>query len=175
MPVNRCSWSLIIFCTAPILLTVGCYTKTTEGPQPAVRVRDQRASTLRPQRNKVVIVDDDLQQWKGEPDDQSVVEDWFNPSEREAEDKYSKVAVEKTNANRTETGTVEAWATIRNRTDYQLNLQARTLFYSSEGQVIDKTAWNRFYIEQNGIENYSGLSKMADRIDFYTIELREGD
>lgn len=85
-----------------------------------------------------------------------------------------KIFVEATNSRRTPTNTLEVWAIFRNRTDYPLQLEARTSFYDiSQAPIEGPTAWQRVYLPPNATSNYMTASTKVD-VGFYTIEIREG-
>ena len=86
----------------------------------------------------------------------------------------NKIFVEATNSRRTPTGTLEVWAVLRNRTDYPLQLEARTAFYDvDKAPVEEPTAWQRIYLTSNATVHYKTSSTLVD-IGFYNIEIREG-
>jgi hypothetical protein len=86
----------------------------------------------------------------------------------------NKIFVEATNSRRTPTGTLEVWAILRNRTDYDLQLEGRASFYdAAQAPLEGPTAWERIYLPPNATAHYKALSTRLD-IGYYTIEVREG-
>ena len=146
--------------TGAVALT-GCQTETVnvrEGPGPGVRVRSGMAPYATIRMNTAVVLDDSLQNW--------------NVGQK---GKYSKIAVESTNAKRTETGTVKAWAVLRNRTDHPLQIEGRVQFFDEmEAPVEGPTAWQRVHLPANSVATYSENSTDADHVKYYYIEIREG-
>ncbi|MFA4987589.1 MAG: hypothetical protein WC712_13485 [Candidatus Brocadiia bacterium] len=138
------------------LAGVGCtQNRVTEGPAPGVRVRDERAPYAQVRLNTVAILDESLAKW----DDVK---------------KYSKLAVESTNSERTATGTLRAWALLRNRTDYDINLECRVQFFNVDEEPLEgPTAWKRLYLPPNGVATYSESSVGTEAIHYYYIEIRE--
>ena len=139
------------------LLTVGCATSSgtsnrrggggAEGTQPALRVSDERFPGTRARMNNVGLLDDEL---------------------------GSKIAVEMTNAKRTPSSTVEAWAQLRNRTDHPQQLECRVLWYfADESPAEEPTAWQRLFLDPNSFETCKGLSTRID-VEYYYIEVRAG-
>ncbi len=161
--------------TFPILLLsalVGCATVTSkEGPAPGVRVRDERLPSAQVRFNSVVILDKSLQSWDGTLFDPQWVS-YFWPQDRS---KRSKIAVEDTNSRRTDSGTLEVWAMLRNRTDHPLQIEARTQYFDEDRVVVDgPTAWHRIYLQPQSVETYKERSTAINGVEYYYIELREG-
>ncbi len=136
----------------------GCAKEVGEGPGPGVRVRDDAAPYARIRYNTVVILDKSL-------------EDWRPPDSR----KKGKIAVEETSARRTETGTVEAWAVLRNRTDHPLQLEGRAHFFDKDKAPVEgPTAWQRVFLPAQGVGTYKEKSTKVMEVGYYYIEIREG-
>lgn len=160
-------------CLAAALIAAGCVVSVHEGAAPGVRVQDSRAPQAGIRLNTVNIIDKSLQKWDGDKRDPK----WLallknNPEEAK---KYSKIAVEATNARRTPTGTVEVWATLRNRTDYPLQIEGRAQFFdSSQAPVEGPTAWQRVHLPPNSVATYKESSVKVMEIGYYYIEIREG-
>lgn len=124
-----------------------------EGAAPAIRVDDAAAPYAKLRMNSVVILDPQLQQIEGP----------------------GKIAVENTGSTRTETGTLEVWATLRNRTNYPLQIEGRTNFFTENEAPIDTpTAWSRVFLPELGTGVYKAKSTLIHGIKYYMIELREG-
>jgi hypothetical protein len=142
-----------------MLLAAGCmHIDVREGPAPGVMVRDGRAPQATVRMNTVNIIDDSLQNWQARPGA-----------------KHSKIAVESTNARRSETGTVEIWAVLRNRTDYPLQIEGRVQFFDRDQAPVEgPTAWQRVYLPPNSVATYKELSTKVMEIGYYYVEIREG-
>lgn len=84
------------------------------------------------------------------------------------------LSVENTDSRRTPTGTLEVWATLRNRTSQPLQIEGRAHFYGDATISDDSTAWQRVHLPPNGIGTYRDSSTTLDGIAYYYIELREG-
>jgi len=86
----------------------------------------------------------------------------------------NKILVEASNSRRTATDTLEVWALFRNRTDYSLQIEARTSFFdASQAPLEGPTAWQRLMLPPNAHGHYKEFST-NEEIGFYTIEVREG-
>lgn len=162
----------IMFCCLVISLLMGCRVMDApEGAGPGVRVDDPRAPQAGIRYNTVVILDKSLEDWNGKVFDPPLLE-YLWPQEPE---KRSKIAVESTNSRRTETGTLEAWAILRNRTDYPLQIEGRTQFFDAEKAPAEAaSAWQRVFIPPQGVATYKELSTKIQGISYYYIEIREG-
>lgn len=123
-----------------------------EGPSPAIRIADERAPNQRLNLDTVVILDKSLQDRKS-----------------------GKLAVENSGARRTASGTVEAYAVIRNRTDHPLQIEARTQFFDSLGIPLEAPSqWQRIYLDPQSVNGYRELSTGTVEVAHYYIEIREG-
>lgn len=164
---------LLLVCVGATWLAAGCVVSVHEGAAPGVRVEDSRAPQAGIRLNTVNIIDKALQKWDGDERDPK----WLallknNPDEAK---KYSKIAVEATNARRTPTGTVEVWATLRNRTDHPLQIEGRAQFFdSTQAPVEGPTAWQRVFLPPNSVATYKESSTKVMEIGYYYIEIREG-
>lgn len=149
----------LICCTTLSVLMFGCaHSMVREGPGPGVRIRHIDAPQAQIRWNSVAIIDDSLENWHGR--------EW---------EKKGKIAVEATNARRTPTGTVEVWATLRNRTDFPLQIEGRTQFFDSgKAPVEGPTAWQRVFLPPNAVAAYKETSTKVMEIGYYYIEIREG-
>ena len=129
-----------------------------EGAAPGVQVRDPHAPYATVRLNTVNIIDKSLANWHGKEDE-----------------KYSKIAVEQTNSRRTATGTLEVWATLRNRTDYPLQIEGRSQFFDSDQAPVEgPTAWQRVFLPANSVATYKEFSTKVEDVAYYYIEIREG-
>lgn len=123
-----------------------------EGPRQAVRIADERAPSQRLNLDTVVILDKSLQDRKA-----------------------GKLAVENSGARRTAADTVEAFAVIRNRTDYPLQIEGRTQFFDAMGIPLGSPSqWQRLYLDPQSINGYRELSTGTGDVAHYYIEIREG-
>ncbi len=123
-----------------------------EGASPGIRVDDSRAPNATVQYDRVVILDDSLQNRRG-----------------------GKIAIESQGARRTPTGTVEGFAVIRNRTDYPLQIEARIQFFDADKVPVEgPTAWQRVYLEANSVNSYREASTRVHDVAHFLIEVREG-
>lgn len=131
----------------------GCTTVgVNEGARPGIRVDDDRAPDARLNLDTVVILDKSLQ-------------------DRTA----GKIAIEASGARRSPTGTLEVYATIRNRTDHPLQVEARTQFFDDvQVSVEGPTQWQRVYLDPQSVNAYRELSTRVQGIAHYYIEIREG-
>ena len=85
-----------------------------------------------------------------------------------------KVAIQNTGSSRSATGTAQVWVQIRNRTDYAMQLEARTQFYDSHKAPIGKpSGWQRVVLSPNTIQTYRENSVSTD-VSHYFVEIREG-
>jgi hypothetical protein len=122
-----------------------------------VRVRPDLGLDTDIRLNTVGIIDDSLQSWEGS-DEGSV----------------GKIAVERTDTRRTPTGTLEAFAVLRNRTDHDLQIEGRTFFFDHDRLEAEApTAWQRLHLAPNSTGTYKGASLKTTGIAYYYIELRE--
>ncbi len=133
-----------------VMLVASCAT-VDEGPQPGLRVNDANAPYATVQYDRVVIVDKSLQSSRG-----------------------GKIAIENQGARRTPSGTVEVFATIRNRTDYPLQIEGRVQFFDADKVPVEgPSAWQRVYLGPNSIDAWRESSARTD-IAHYYVEIREG-
>ena len=85
-----------------------------------------------------------------------------------------KIAIEQTNWSRSENGLPQAWALIRNRTDYRIQVEARTRFYDAQQAPLPgPIAWQRISLSPNTVETYR-VTGTHGNSGFYSIEIREG-
>lgn len=151
------------------LFLIGCSNPKREGAAPAIHVVDPSQPYAGIRYNNVAIIDKSLQ-------------DWSNPKNKflfwdtdESKKNYGKISVESTNSRTTETGTLEAWAILRNRTDYPLQIEGRITFFNADKVPCeDPTAWQRVYLQPNAVEKFSGFSTKTGEVLYYYIEIREG-
>ena len=109
-------------------------------------MRDPHAPYATVRLNTVNIIDKSLANWHGKEDE-----------------KYSKIAVEQTNSRRTATGTLEVWATLRNRTDYPLQIEGRSQFFDSDQAPVEgPTAWQSVFLPANSVATYKEFSTKVE-------------
>ena len=85
-----------------------------------------------------------------------------------------KIAIQGSDSSRSDTGTVQVWVRIRNRTDYHMQVEARTQFYDADETPLAKpSAWQRLQLSPNTISTYRENSLGPDAA-FYYVEIREG-
>jgi len=146
-------------------ILVGCNEKITEGPGPAVRVDDPRAPNATLLYNSVVFLDESLSRSLK----QGEIFGWkLGPAQ------VTKIAVETQGGRRTQTGTMEVFATFRNRTDFTTHLEGRVQFFDKDKVPAEgPSAWQRIVLPPNGVAAYKEFSTRVDTA-FYYIEVREG-
>ncbi len=88
----------------------------------------------------------------------------------------NKVLVQSVVARRTETGTVEVQSTLVNCTDFPLHVQGRAHFLDQANfEAEPASAWQRVYLAPRSLGNYGEKSTGVERVNNFTVELREGD
>lgn len=121
-----------------------------EGPQQSIRVDDDNAPNARLNLDTVVILDKSLQDARS-----------------------SRIAVERHGARTSPTGTLEAFAVVRNRTDHRQQLEFRATFFDSDGVPIEgPSGWRRIFFDPNMIQGYNEFSTKPNSQHYY-IEIRE--
>lgn len=150
-----------------LLMLAGCAASIGEGPMPALQVNQSGNSGGMIRMNSVAILDRDLQKW--------VVHQENEISATNEAAKSGKIALESTGARRSQTGTIEAWALLRNRTNKPLHIEGRVQFFDkSQAPLEGPTAWQRIILPPNSISAYREFSTDALNVSFYYIEIREG-
>ncbi len=147
----------VAIAVAGMLMLAGCVTpRLSEGPSPGTRVRSNIAPNARVSMDTVQIIDRDLQRTDGRGRT------------------TGKLAVEATDSERSGSGTLEVWATIRNRTDYPLQIEARVQFFDeAEAPMEGPSAWKRIHLPPNGTGIYRERSLGVERIAHYYVEVQE--
>lgn len=85
-----------------------------------------------------------------------------------------KINTDRSGIRTTSTGTIEVWAVLRNRTDHDLQVEGKTMFFDeSQAPLNDESTWRRVYIPANGTAVYRE-SSLNDRAEYFVVELREG-
>lgn len=88
----------------------------------------------------------------------------------------SVLSVEFLGSQRTQVGTLEVSAYLRNRSSTPAQIEARTLFLGSGGMPIDdESAWQRLYLDANGTATYKEMSLKTQQVQHYRIEIREAN
>lgn len=146
--------------------TLGCSTVAlNEGPAPGVKVKTPSGEDIL-RMNSVAILDKSLQKWY-------VYENSLTGPREYG--KVGKIAVESTGTRRSQTGTIEAWALLRNRTDYMLQVEGRVQFFdAAKAPVEGPTAWQRVILPPNSVSTFKEFSTNVMDIGYYYIEIREG-
>ncbi len=149
---------------ATIMVFTGCTTtRVSEGPAPAVKVDSPDAPYATVRMNAVAILDKSLQKWNV-----------YREGKSGGEANSGKIALESSGARRTATGNVEVWATLRNRTDYPLQVEGRVQFFdAAEAPVEGPSAWQRVMLPPQSVASYKEFSVNPD-VSYYYIEVREG-
>jgi uncharacterized protein YcfL len=84
-----------------------------------------------------------------------------------------RLSVENHGRRRTETGTTEVFAVLRNHTDYDYRIEARTQFFDENGVPVDaRPTWQRSTIPANSVSAYKTLSTGTQPLQ-YRVEVRE--
>ncbi|MBF0626514.1 MAG: hypothetical protein HQL82_17130 [Magnetococcales bacterium] len=159
---GRMRFSLVL----SLLMVTGCQTPVPEGATPAQVVRSPHAPHAGIRLDTVHIVDPNLQH----------TDPGFTLSKFASENKRytGKIAVENQGGGRSPTGTLEVFVVLRNRTSHPLQVEGRVLFFDKNMVPVEgPTAWERIYLEQNGIGTYKALSTLVNTSHYY-VELREG-
>ncbi|MES2886119.1 MAG: hypothetical protein V4709_15035 [Pseudomonadota bacterium] len=142
--------SLIVLAASLLTACVQTQERINEGAAGGIRITDERAPNARLNLDTVAILDKSLQN-----------------------DRSGKLAIEASGARRTATNTLEVYATIRNRTDFPLVIEGRVQFFDSQKVPVEgPSAWQKVFLDPNGITAYKGLSTQIDVAHYY-VELRE--
>lgn len=83
------------------------------------------------------------------------------------------VTIDRSGVSSTDVGNMKVWAVLRNRTDYDLVLEGKAMFFDRAFTPInDESAWKRIFIPANGTASYdeTSLNNLADK---FLIEFRE--
>lgn len=85
-----------------------------------------------------------------------------------------KVTLDRSGMSNTATGQLEVWTMIRNRTDYDLQIEGKAMFFdANKAPLMDESMWRRVYVPANGTAIYKETS-MNNRAQYFLVELREG-
>lgn len=138
----------------------GC--TTHEGPTYGEKVLDENKNNIF-RLNTVAILDKSLQVWEYQ-------------DMTEGHNTKSKIAVENLGIRSLDTNNVEVFTTIRNRTDYPLQLSIRSQFYDDNQITTEEpSAWKRIFLPKNSVVTYKEKSITAFRVSNFLIEVKEGE
>lgn len=85
-----------------------------------------------------------------------------------------KVTLDRSGITNTATGQLEVWTMIRNRTDYDLQIEGKALFFdANQAPLMDESMWRRVYVPANGTAIYKETS-LNNNAQYFLVELREG-
>ncbi|CUA86714.1 hypothetical protein [Pseudidiomarina woesei] len=85
-----------------------------------------------------------------------------------------KVTLDRSGMSNTATGQLEVWTMIRNRTDYDLQIEGKALFFdANQAPLMDESMWRRVYVPANGTAIYKETS-LNSQAEYFLVELREG-
>lgn len=81
--------------------------------------------------------------------------------------------IERHGSNRTQSGTLAAWATLASRSQDPLSLQVRSTFYDESGGPVEdsQSAWTRFPLAPLETKTFR-TSSMSSRAAQYYVEVR---
>ncbi|MGB1949956.1 MAG: YcfL family protein [Marinobacter sp.] len=144
--------TLIAITAATTLLVAGC----TSLPSDSTRLEGRTAPV---EYNTVVFTDYDLSRtWT-----QGIL----------GSGQTYRLSVENHGRRRTETGTTEVYAVLRNHTDFDYRIEARTQFFDQDGVPVDaRPVWQRSTIPANSVSAYKTLSTGTQPLQ-YRVEVRE--
>lgn len=144
--------TLIAVTAASTLLVAGC----TSMPSSSTQLTERTAPM---EYNTVVFTDYDLSRT-------------WNEGIMGSGQTY-RLSVENHGRRRTETGTTEVFAVLRNHTDYDYRIEARTQFFDEDGVPVDaRPTWQRSTIPANSVSAYKTLSTGTQPLQ-YRVEVRE--
>jgi len=150
------------------LLTACERTVMREGATPGLRIRDSHLPQASIRLNSVNIIDPGLQARANSVFGMEI------QSFSDKADYIGKVAVENHGGRRSATGTLDIFVVLRNRTEYPLQVECRALFFDQQEVPVEgPTAWQRVYLDQNGIASCNMFSTLINT-SYYYVEIREG-
>ncbi len=162
----------VILVLLVILITSGCQSTVTirrEGATPGLQVRDARMPDARLHLNAVAIIDPNLQRRV-----RTEFASGFMASSSNQADYIGKVTVENHGSGRSPTGTLDVFAVLRNRTVHPLQVECRVSFFNEQEIPVEgPTAWQRIFLNENGIGSCKQFSTQLNT-SYYYIEIREG-
>ncbi len=140
-------------------LVTGCNTTTQDGYQGIHPVQRTTSNEM----NTIVFIDHNLHRT-------DITNSIFGDDTRDT----LKVTLERSGITNTATGQLEVWTIIRNRTDYDLQVEGKALFFdANQAPLMDESMWRRVYVPANGTGIYKETS-LNDRAQYFLVELREG-
>ncbi|MDX1525715.1 MULTISPECIES: hypothetical protein [Pseudidiomarina] len=149
----------LVAIAAVTLLAAGCGSTTQNGYQGAHPV--QRTTTN--EMNTIVFIDHQLNRT-------DITKTIFGERVQDT----VKVTLDRSGISNSATGQLEVWTMIRNRTDYDLQIEGKALFFdANQAPLMDETMWRRVYVPANGTAIYKETS-LNDRAAYFLVELREG-
>jgi hypothetical protein len=83
------------------------------------------------------------------------------------------LAIENSEATRTETNTLSVRTTIRNRTDGKISVSIRSHFFDGEYSGLEVSAWTPIFLEPRSVYPY-GTSSKDQAAMFWYIEVSPG-
>jgi hypothetical protein len=154
----------ILLVCGVVVTAAGCSsTQIYEGPAPGVRIEHPSAPNAGIRYNSVAILDRNLQT------------SYIYENGKIDHGHTGKIAVEGAGARRSQTGTVEAWAMLRNRTNYPLQIEGRVIFFDkSKAPLEGPTSWQRVFLPPNSVNTFKEFSTNITEVGYFYIELREG-
>lgn len=88
-------------------------------------------------------------------------------------DNVIRISAKKHGIGRTDTGISQVWAVLRNHTDYNYMVEARTHFFDKNGMPVDaKPVWKRVSVPANSLARYKEKSVSNKRLQ-YRVEVRQ--
>ncbi|SFV20763.1 hypothetical protein [Pseudidiomarina donghaiensis] len=145
--------------TALVLTLAACGTTTQNGYTGANPVQ----RTITNELNTIVFIDHNLNRT-------DITKTIFG----EKVSNTVKVTLDRSGMSNTATGQLEVWTMIRNRTDYDLQIEGKALFFdANQAPLMDESMWRRVYVPANGTAIYKETS-LNSRAEYFLVELREG-
>lgn len=88
-------------------------------------------------------------------------------------DEVIRITAEKHGIRPTPTGTSEVWAVLRNHTDHDYAVEARTRFFADGGMPVDADpVWKRVMVPANAVATYKEKSTTTEKLQ-YRVEVRQ--
>ena len=145
--------------TALVLTLAACGTTTQNGYTGANPVQRTTTNEL----NTIVFIDHNLNRT-------DITKSIFG----EKVSNTVKVTLDRSGMSNTATGQLEVWTMIRNRTDYDLQIEGKALFFdANQAPLMDESMWRRVYVPANGTAIYKETS-LNSQAEYFLVELREG-
>ena len=129
-----------------------------EGAMPGQRIQSASAPHATVLMDQVVFLDRDLQ----------AVPDSLGRSGA------GKIAVEGFGATRLPSGGLRVFATFRNRTHFEQQLECRVQFFGESREPVEgPSSWQRVILPPLGVENFKLESLSTDHLAHFYVEVRE--